>query len=58
MVQQHELLEELAQLVDAGTIKTTLAERFGTINAANLKRAHALLESNTAKGKIVLENFQ
>ncbi len=57
MVRQHELLEELAQLVDAGIIKTTLAERFGTINAANLKRAHALLESNTAKGKIVLENF-
>jgi NADPH:quinone reductase-like Zn-dependent oxidoreductase len=52
------LLDELAQLVDAGVIKTTLAERFGTINAANLKRAHALLESNTAKGKIVLENFQ
>ncbi|WP_219135711.1 zinc-binding alcohol dehydrogenase family protein [Janthinobacterium sp. UMAB-60] len=57
MVRQHELLEELAQLVDAGVIKTTVAERFGTINAANLKRAHALLESNTAKGKIVLENF-
>lgn len=57
MVKQHDLLEELAQLVDAGTIKTTLAERFGTINAANLKRAHALLESNTARGKIVLEGF-
>ena len=57
MVKQHELLNELAQLVDAGTIKTTVAERFGAINAANLKRAHALLESNTAKGKIVLEGF-
>jgi len=57
MVQQHELLEELAQLVDAGTIKTTVAERFGKIDAANLKRAHAVLESNTARGKIVLEGF-
>jgi zinc-binding alcohol dehydrogenase family protein len=57
MVKQHALLDELAQLVDAGVIKTTLAERFGTINAANLKRAHALLESNTAKGKIVLEGY-
>jgi len=27
------------------------------INAANLKRAHATLESGTAKGKIVLEGF-
>ena len=57
MVQQHVLLEELARLVDAGVIRTTVAERFGTINAANLKRAHALLESNMAKGKIVLEGF-
>lgn len=57
MIKQHELLDELAQLVDAGIIRTTLAERFGKIDAANLKRAHALLESNTARGKIVLEGF-
>ncbi|OYO25776.1 zinc-binding alcohol dehydrogenase family protein [Janthinobacterium sp. PC23-8] len=57
MLKQHALLEELAQLVDAGIIRTTLAERFGKIDAANLKRAHAMLESNTARGKIVLEGF-
>jgi hypothetical protein len=33
------------------------AELFGTINAANLKRAHALLETGKARGKIVLEGF-
>ena len=54
---QGDLLEEVSRLVDAGTLRTTLAEHFGTINAANLKRAHALLESNRAKGKIVLEGF-
>jgi zinc-binding alcohol dehydrogenase family protein len=54
---QHHLLNDMAQLVDTGVIKTTLAERFGKINAANLKRAHALIESNRAKGKIVLEGF-
>jgi len=57
MAKQHELLNRVAALVDAGTIKTTVAEHFGTINAANLKRAHALLEGGTAKGKIVLEGF-
>ncbi|MET3131595.1 zinc-binding alcohol dehydrogenase family protein [Oxalobacteraceae bacterium GrIS 1.11] len=57
MAQQHALLEEVAQLVDAGVLKTTLSERFGKINADNLKRAHALLESHQAKGKIVLEGF-
>ena len=38
-------------------IRTTFGEHFGLINAENLKRAHALLESGKAKGKIVLEEF-
>ena len=57
MVEQHRLLERVAELVDAGTLKTTLGEHFGSINAVNLRRAHSLLESGTAKGKIVLEGF-
>jgi zinc-binding alcohol dehydrogenase family protein len=57
MQQQHQLLDDVSKLVETGAIKTTLAERFGKINAANLKRAHALLETNRAKGKIVLEGF-
>jgi zinc-binding alcohol dehydrogenase family protein len=54
---QGALLNEVARLVDAGTLRTTLAERFGRINAANLRRAHALLESGRTKGKVVLEGF-
>lgn len=54
---QHRLLEEVAALVDAGRLRTTVGEHFGRIDAANLKRAHALLERNTARGKIVLEGF-
>ena len=57
MVAQHQLLNEAAQLVDAGVLRSTVAEHFGAINATNLKRAHALLESGTARGKIVLEGF-
>jgi zinc-binding alcohol dehydrogenase family protein len=57
MIEQHRLLERVSDLVDAGVIKTTLGEHFGTINATNLRRAHALLESGKAKGKIVLEGF-
>ncbi|MBV7536470.1 zinc-binding alcohol dehydrogenase family protein [Duganella sp. sic0402] len=57
MQQQHQLLNDVATLVETGAVKTTLAERFGKINAENLKRAHALIESNRAKGKIVLEGF-
>nr|WP_294977199.1 zinc-binding alcohol dehydrogenase family protein [uncultured Pseudomonas sp.] len=57
MIEQHELLQRVAGLIDSGVLKTTLGEHFGRIDAANLRRAHALLESNTAKGKIVLEGF-
>jgi zinc-binding alcohol dehydrogenase family protein len=57
MLEQHKLLNRVAELIDAGTLKTTVGEHFGTINAANLRRAHALLESGKAKGKIVLEGF-
>jgi zinc-binding alcohol dehydrogenase family protein len=57
MIGQHRLLNEVAGLVDAGLVRTTLAERFGTINAANLKTAHALLESGKARGKVVLEGW-
>lgn len=57
MIGQHRLLNEVAALVDAGLIRTTLAECFGLINAANLKRAHALIESGKARGKVVLESW-
>ena len=57
MAKQHELLASVSVLLDEGRVKTTLTENFGRINAANLKRAHALLETGTAKGKIVLEGF-
>ena len=57
MITQHRLLTELAELVDAGVIRTTVADHFGVINAANLRRAHALVESGRARGKIVLEGF-
>lgn len=56
-IAQHELLERVAALIDAGTLRTTFGDHFGKIDAANLKRAHALVESNRARGKIVLEGF-
>jgi NADPH:quinone reductase len=57
MEQQHHLLAEVSRLVDAGTIRTTLQEQFGPISAMSLKRAHALIESGRAQGKVVLAGF-
>ncbi|KTC74703.1 zinc binding dehydrogenase [Legionella birminghamensis] len=57
MIKQHEILSQVAQMVDSGKIKTTLNENLGLINAANLQQAHRLIESGKSLGKIVLEGF-
>ncbi|MEO1270608.1 MAG: zinc-binding dehydrogenase, partial [Myxococcota bacterium] len=57
MSAQGQLLAEVAALVDAGVIRTTFSDNLGPINAANLKRAHALIESGGSRGKIVLAGF-
>ena len=54
---QHRILDEVARLVDAGKIRTTRTETFGKINAENLRRAHAFVETGKARGKVVLEGF-
>jgi NADPH2:quinone reductase len=57
MIAQHRLLDDVADLVDKGVLHTTMEQSFGAINAANLKKAHALLESGKSRGKIVLEGW-
>lgn len=57
MLQQRKLLARVAAMVDRGEIKTTALNNFGKINAANLLKAHALLESGKSMGKIVLAGF-
>jgi zinc-binding alcohol dehydrogenase family protein len=57
MIKQHELLDQVAALIDKGELKTTLDRVFGKIDAANLKRAHAVVESGRSTGKIVLEGW-
>ncbi|MEC9295783.1 MAG: zinc-binding alcohol dehydrogenase family protein, partial [Pseudomonadota bacterium] len=57
IAKQHDLLSEVAAMVDSGRLTTTLGEVLGPINADNLTRAHALIESNRTVGKLVLEGF-
>ncbi|MFJ3047998.1 zinc-binding alcohol dehydrogenase family protein [Herbaspirillum chlorophenolicum] len=57
MIRQHQLLQRVSSLIDEGVIRTTLGENFGKINADNLRRAHALIETGRARGKVVLEGF-
>lgn len=54
---QAQILERVADLVDAGVLVTTMNEHMGTINAANLRKAHERIEVGLARGKLVLEGF-
>ena len=57
MIEQHRVLDRIAALVDAGEIATTHTETIGTIDAANLRAAHARIESGTTIGKLALAGW-
>lgn len=57
IAEQGRLLARVAALVDEGRVRTTVSEQFSPINAANLRRAHALVESGRMRGKVVLSGF-
>ena len=57
MAAQHALLDETAGLIEAGVLKTTLTANLGKIDAANLRRAHKMLEEGHVIGKLVLEGW-
>ena len=57
MIEQHRLLNEIAARLDSGSLRGTLKEMLSPINAANLRKAHAKLESGTMIGKLVLKGW-
>lgn len=57
MAEQGKLLNEVAALVDAGKVRSTVTEVAGKIDAATLRAVHARIESGSARGKIVVEGF-
>lgn len=54
---QHDILNEVAALIDAGVLVTTLTENLGPLSAENLQQAHRRLETSATIGKIALEGF-
>ena len=54
---QHRILRRVSALIDEGSLRTTLAEILGPINAANLSRAHERIWASHAPGKMVLTGF-
>ena len=54
MQAQHDILEEAGRLLENGTLRHTMKEHYGALDAANLRRAHAAIESGRMIGKLVL----
>ncbi|MDR1077041.1 MAG: zinc-binding alcohol dehydrogenase family protein [Xanthomonadaceae bacterium] len=57
MIEQHRILKRIAELVDAGKLRSTLSQSLGSISAANLRQAHQLLESGGVIGKLALSGW-
>ncbi|WP_211441537.1 zinc-binding alcohol dehydrogenase family protein [Collimonas humicola] len=57
MQEQGKLLDQVARLIDQKTLVTTVSQVLSPINAANLRQAHAMLETGRVIGKIVLKDF-
>ena len=57
LVEQHHILQKVSELLDAGTLKSTVKQELGDINASNLIKAHKLVESGSMIGKIALQRL-
>jgi NADPH2:quinone reductase len=51
---QHDLLEQVAALVDAGEIRSTRTQTLDGINAETLREAHREIEKSASIGKLVI----
>ena len=54
MINQHHLLNSIAQLLDEGKIISTLTNTLGPLNSENINNAHQQLLSGSTLGKIAL----
>jgi NADPH2:quinone reductase len=54
MIEQHRLLDRVADLIDAGKIRTTLHETLTGLTAGNHKQAHRRVEAGSMVGKVVI----
>jgi NADPH:quinone reductase-like Zn-dependent oxidoreductase len=57
MLEQHRILTQVSEWLDAGRLRNTLTEKLSPISAATLRAAHAKLESGTMVGKLALEGW-
>jgi magnesium transporter len=56
LAEQGTILAAIATLADTGRLRSTLTSLLGPIDAANLRQAHAQLETGSTIGKLVVSN--
>lgn len=54
---QHELLEQVAELIDDGVIRTTMTTHLTPLDAATMRRAHEIVEESRTIGKVVVTDW-
>ena len=54
VIKQHELLNEVASLVDCGKVVTTVTRQLSPINLENIIEAHRIIEKREMIGKLVI----
>ena len=54
---QHQLLNRVSQMLDAGELVSTVNGKLGTLSVETLTAAHAAQESGRVIGKNVLAGF-
>ncbi len=57
MAAQGRLLDAIAVMVDDGRLRTTVTQTLRPISADTVRRAHALIESGRARGKVTIEGW-
>ena len=57
MIRHHGILARVGSLVEAGELRTPLAEVIGPIDAATLRQAHRRIESGGTNGTLVLAGW-
>ncbi len=58
MITQHEILDEIAEILDNGQLKCTLTKSLSPLNAKKLREAHKLVESGHMIGKVVVSDWK
>lgn len=58
MIEQHHLLDGIAELVDTGRLRPTVTHVFSPIAPETLREAHALVEAGRTVGKVVIHGWE